>query len=73
MSCAVSDIHEFNIPTKQIKTLKKSIRLINIPSMRGNFSNFEIFLGSLIVQFDVIVVTETWLTAEIRCYFLYER
>ena len=69
MFCAISDIDEFNIHAKRIKTPNFSIILINIRSTRGNFANFEIFLSSLVVQFDIIVVTETWLTAEISSIF----
>ena len=36
--------------------------------MRGHFA---IFLSSLVVQFDGIVVAETWLTAEISFFFIW--
>ena len=65
MSCAISDIDEFKIRAKQVKISSFSIILINICSIRGNFVNLDIFRNLLIVQSDIIVVTETWLTAEI--------
>ena len=36
---------------------------------RVALTDFEIFLSSLVVQFDIVVVTETWLTAEISSSF----
>ena len=66
MFCAISDIDEFNI---QIKTSSFSIIFINIRSMRRYLANFAIFLSSLVVQFHIIVVTETWLTDEISFIF----
>ena len=70
MSRAISDIDEFNVLAKRIKTSNFSIILISIRSMRGNFANFEIFLSLLVVQFDIIVVTETWLTDEILFFYM---
>ena len=59
MSCDISDTDEFNIRVKRIKTSFFSIILINIRSTRENNAHFEIFLSVLVVQFDIIVVTET--------------
>ena len=62
--CATITIDQFN---RQIISLKKNFSLfvLNMRSMRCNFSHFDAFLSYLGLKFDILVITEVWLSCNI--------
>ena len=63
-SATISDEH-----LRQYRVGSFSMLVMNIRSIRCNFPSFEIFLDSLQHPFDIIVLTETWLSSSIDCGF----
>lgn len=62
IDCNTFDIVEFQQKSKALLPRPTfSILNVNCQSLRNKFNTFELFLNSLLICFDVICVTETWL------------
>ena len=79
VKCDVLSPHDFlqNCTYELLQNPSFSVLHLNIRSCRSNFHTFQTFLQTILFNFTIIILTETWLSDnsdfffELKCYNSY--